>query len=48
MEFPQPIAFLTVLGQQNNLLCIQGPMQATALDEDSHGVWVYSPQSHYK
>ena len=39
---------LTDLGQQNYLIRIQSSMQATPLDQDFYGVWVYSPQSQYK
>ena len=48
IEPPQTIAFVNDLEQRINLFCIQGPMQATALDEDVHGVWIYSPQSQNK
>ena len=43
-EPPQTIASLTELKHQNLVIRIQGLMQATALDQNIYGVWVYSPQ----
>ena len=45
IQSPQTIVFLTGSGHQNYLIRIQSSMQATPLDQDFFGVWVYSPQS---
>ena len=45
---PQTFALLAGLEQQNNLILIQGPMQATAVDKDVYRVRVYGPQPQYK
>ena len=48
IEPPQHFAFLTDSEQQNNLNGIHSLMQATSLDQDVYGVWVYWLQSQSK
>ena len=45
-EPPDSIAFLTNFELRKHLNRFQGPLQATALDQDVFDAWVYNPQSN--